>query len=129
MIALVDVEFEDGRIKDWEKLFKVSRPGASSLMPYKFLEGYHAYFQDELYRDGFPKHPFRHAFLPNITKPEEYRDMTENYNLPIYVTKINQINCTLVPCTQDDVDKISQYVSEFEHRYGTTSAQSGCVVS
>lgn len=124
-IALVDVEFDEhGTLQHVDKLFECSLcPSNVEIEQHTFLDNYVAHYCSNLVHSDIcqvPKHPFRHAFLKN---QEEYRGC-------IYVSKRIESNCTIVPCTQDDVDTISQYVSDFQDRFATQEEKgSMCTIS
>jgi hypothetical protein len=124
-ISLVDVEFEsNGDLMNSNMLFKCELcPNEPNVETHSFLEGYVAYYCANLDHSEIcttPKHPFRHAFLEN---QEEYRGC-------IYVAKILESNFTIVPCSNQDKDTISQYVSDFQRRFATREEKSSfCVIA
>jgi hypothetical protein len=135
-IALVDVEFDDkGLLTNCEKLFAcplcpnhapIDSQGVFG--PHNFLEGYRSYFLDKHSHSvvcNTPAHPFRHALLPALQVHDQYKHT-------IYVARVGP-HYTLEPCSQDDVDNISEFVSDFEKRYSIRAQQTsylgGCLIS
>ncbi len=133
-IALVDVEFDKhGVIKEHERWFGCSlcpkyAHAKSNVRTSSFLDGYQSYFHMGAHSIvcNIPRHPFRHALLPALHIYDEYKNN-------LYVAKINKETYILEPSTQEDVDKISEFVSDFEKRYNDgvppTSYLGKCVVS
>ena len=137
-IALVEVEFDDkGVLTNCEKLFACplcpnhTPTGLLEVVgPHNFRNGYRSYFQRKDSHSivcNTPVHPFRHALLPAFQVYDKHRST-------IYVARVGP-HYTLEPCSQDDVDNLPEFISDFEKRYSNgipaqqTSCLGGCLIS
>lgn len=122
-ISTLNVEFDQGQLTNCEKLFKCELcPFNPEVHTHRFLEGYLAHFCTNLVHSDIcdvPTNPFSKAFLDQ----EQYRGY-------VYISKILEHNCTIIPCNKEDIDTISQYISDFQNRFATKKeTPSSCAIS